>query len=115
MLDALVDLFCRSKVSADVRLIGGWLFRQLLPHGEEEFTAFHLRRLKVHSYCLIIPVILMLGFRDIIAVCFLDFFPSKMQGENYDSFPLYYYQISLSEHFSWNQFILVPQQSTVEF
>ncbi|CAO2041874.1 unnamed protein product [Urochloa humidicola] len=46
VLDALVDLFCRSKVSADVRLVGGWLFRQLLPHGEEEFTAFHLRRLK---------------------------------------------------------------------
>ncbi|OEL26914.1 Protein CLEC16A-like protein [Dichanthelium oligosanthes] len=46
VLDALVDLFCRSKVSADVRLVGGWLFRQLMPHGEEEFTAFHLRRLK---------------------------------------------------------------------
>ncbi|PUZ46491.1 hypothetical protein GQ55_7G083100 [Panicum hallii var. hallii] len=52
VLDALVDLFCRSKVSADVRLVGGWLFRQLLPHGEEEFTAFHLRRLKdSHKDC----------------------------------------------------------------
>ncbi|XP_066348519.1 protein TRANSPARENT TESTA 9-like isoform X4 [Miscanthus floridulus] len=49
VLDALVDLFCRSKVSADVRLVGGWLFRQLLPHGEEEFTAFHLRRLKQNA------------------------------------------------------------------
>ncbi|KAF8688275.1 hypothetical protein HU200_042328 [Digitaria exilis] len=52
VLDALVDLFCRPKVSADVRLVGGWLFRQLLPHGEEEFTAFHLRRLKdSHKDC----------------------------------------------------------------
>ncbi|EEC76978.1 hypothetical protein OsI_15282 [Oryza sativa Indica Group] len=46
VLDALVALFCRSNVSADVRLVGGWLFRQLLPHGEEEFTAFHLKWLK---------------------------------------------------------------------
>ncbi|KAG2571073.1 hypothetical protein PVAP13_7KG063700 [Panicum virgatum] len=52
VLDALVDLFCRSNVSADVRLVGGWLFRQLLPHGEEEFTAFHLRKLKdSHKDC----------------------------------------------------------------
>ncbi|OQU81274.1 hypothetical protein SORBI_3006G035300 [Sorghum bicolor] len=52
VLDAIVNLFCRSKVSADVRLVGGWLFRQLLPHGEEEFTAFHLRRLKdSHKDC----------------------------------------------------------------
>jgi protein CLEC16A len=52
VLDALADLFCRSKVSAYVRLVGGWLFRQLLPHGEEEFTAFHLRRLKdSHKDC----------------------------------------------------------------
>lgn len=47
VLDALVALFCRSNVSADVHLVGGWLFRQLLPHGEEEFTAFHLKWLKV--------------------------------------------------------------------
>ncbi|KAJ1270295.1 hypothetical protein BS78_06G043000 [Paspalum vaginatum] len=52
VLDALVYLFCRSNISADVRLVGGWLFRQLLPHGEEEFTAFHLRRLKdSHKDC----------------------------------------------------------------
>ncbi|XP_062184774.1 protein TRANSPARENT TESTA 9-like isoform X1 [Phragmites australis] len=52
VLDALVSLFCRSNVSADVRLVGGWLFRQLLPHGEDEFTAFHLRRLKdSHKDC----------------------------------------------------------------
>uniref|UniRef100_A0A0E0KNS3 FPL domain-containing protein n=1 Tax=Oryza punctata TaxID=4537 RepID=A0A0E0KNS3_ORYPU len=46
VLDALVALFCRSNVSADVRLVGGWLFKQLLPHGEEEFTTFHLKWLK---------------------------------------------------------------------
>ncbi|CAM0904983.1 unnamed protein product [Alopecurus aequalis] len=52
VLDALVALFCRSNISADVRLVGGWLFRQLLPHGEEEFTAFHLKRLKdSHKDC----------------------------------------------------------------
>uniref|UniRef100_A0ACD5U947 Uncharacterized protein n=1 Tax=Avena sativa TaxID=4498 RepID=A0ACD5U947_AVESA len=52
VLDALVALFCRSNMSADVRLVGGWLFRQLLPHGEEEFTAFHLKRLKdSHKDC----------------------------------------------------------------
>ncbi|WVZ84378.1 hypothetical protein U9M48_031416 [Paspalum notatum var. saurae] len=52
VLDALVYLFCRSNISADVRLVGGWLFRQLLPHGEEEFTAFHLRWLKdSHKDC----------------------------------------------------------------
>ncbi|KAL6660439.1 hypothetical protein ACP70R_001985 [Stipagrostis hirtigluma subsp. patula] len=46
VLDALVALFCRSNVAADARLVGGWLLRQLLPHREDEFTAFHLRRLK---------------------------------------------------------------------
>ncbi|KAM0901833.1 hypothetical protein ACQ4PT_019699 [Festuca glaucescens] len=52
VLDALVALFCRSNIPADVRLVGGWLFRQLLPHGEEEFTAFHLKRLKdSHKDC----------------------------------------------------------------
>ncbi|GJN27907.1 hypothetical protein PR202_gb15970 [Eleusine coracana subsp. coracana] len=52
VLDALVALFCRSNISADVRLVGGWLFRQLLPHGEDEFTAFHLTRLKdSHKDC----------------------------------------------------------------
>ncbi|KAG8063993.1 hypothetical protein GUJ93_ZPchr0004g39941 [Zizania palustris] len=52
VLDALVALFCRSNVSADVSLVGGWLFRQLLPHGEDEFTAFHLKWLKdSHKDC----------------------------------------------------------------
>ncbi|XP_072989463.1 protein TRANSPARENT TESTA 9 isoform X2 [Typha latifolia] len=46
VLGALVSLFCRSDISTDVRWVGGWLFRQLLPHGEEEFTAFHLKRLR---------------------------------------------------------------------
>lgn len=57
MLDALVTLFSRANISADVRVVGGWLFRQLLPHGEDEFTAFHLKLLKVHTYRLIIPMI----------------------------------------------------------
>ncbi|VAH31281.1 unnamed protein product [Triticum turgidum subsp. durum] len=47
VLDALVTLFSRANISADVRVVGGWLFRQLLPHGEDEFTAFHLKLLKV--------------------------------------------------------------------
>nr|XP_019707440.1 LOW QUALITY PROTEIN: protein TRANSPARENT TESTA 9-like [Elaeis guineensis] len=46
VLDALVSLFCRSDVSADILWAGGWLLRQLLPHGEEEFTSLHLERLK---------------------------------------------------------------------
>ncbi|KAG1331952.1 Protein TRANSPARENT TESTA 9, partial [Cocos nucifera] len=46
VLDALVSLFCRSDVSADILWAGGWLSRQLLPHGEEEFTSLHLERLK---------------------------------------------------------------------
>lgn len=58
MLDALVTLFSRSNISADVRVVGGWLFRQLLPHGEEEFTAFHLKWLKVRTHRIIIPMIL---------------------------------------------------------
>ncbi|XP_038983749.1 protein TRANSPARENT TESTA 9-like isoform X2 [Phoenix dactylifera] len=51
VLDALVSLFCRSDVSADILWAGGWLLRQLLPHGEEEFTSLHLKRLKdSHKY-----------------------------------------------------------------
>ncbi|KAM3366782.1 hypothetical protein ACQJBY_015856 [Aegilops geniculata] len=52
VLDALVTLFSRANISADVRVVGGWLFRQLLPHGEDEFTAFHLKLLKdSHKDC----------------------------------------------------------------
>ncbi|XP_073117626.1 protein TRANSPARENT TESTA 9 isoform X2 [Elaeis guineensis] len=51
VLDALVSLFCRSDVSADILWTGGWLLRQLLPHGEEEFTSLHLKRLRdSHKY-----------------------------------------------------------------
>ncbi|KAJ0965598.1 hypothetical protein J5N97_026736 [Dioscorea zingiberensis] len=46
MLDALVSLFCRSGTSAETLWVGGWLLRQLLPHGEEEFTSHHLAQLK---------------------------------------------------------------------
>ncbi|KAF7016098.1 hypothetical protein CFC21_029787 [Triticum aestivum] len=52
VLDALVTLFSRANIPADVRVVGGWLFRQLLPHGEDEFTAFHLKLLKdSHKDC----------------------------------------------------------------
>ncbi|CAL9043804.1 unnamed protein product [Musa banksii] len=46
VLDALASLFCRSNIPADILWLGGWLLRQLLPHGEEEFDSLHLRRLK---------------------------------------------------------------------
>ncbi|KAH7674728.1 CLEC16A/TT9 N-terminal protein [Dioscorea alata] len=46
VLDALVSLFCRSGTSAETLWVGGWLLRQLLPHGEEEFTSHHLTQLK---------------------------------------------------------------------
>ncbi|ONK79442.1 uncharacterized protein A4U43_C01F6410 [Asparagus officinalis] len=51
VLDALADLFCRSSLSAETLWTGGWLLRQLLPHGEEEFTTNHLKQLKdAHKY-----------------------------------------------------------------
>lgn len=46
VLDALVSLFCSSSLSAETLWTGGWLLRQLLPHGEEEFIANHLKQLK---------------------------------------------------------------------
>ncbi|KAJ6828790.1 uncharacterized protein M6B38_361255 [Iris pallida] len=46
VLDALVSLFCTSTLSAETLWTGGWLLRQLLPHGEEEFIANHLKKLK---------------------------------------------------------------------
>ncbi|WOL13843.1 hypothetical protein Cni_G22623 [Canna indica] len=46
VLDALVSLFCRSNISSEILWLGGWLLRQLLPHGEEEFSSLHLKRLK---------------------------------------------------------------------
>ncbi|VAH31284.1 unnamed protein product [Triticum turgidum subsp. durum] len=58
VLDALVTLFSRANISADVRVVGGWLFRQLLPHGEDEFTAFHLKLLKVKKkFCIVLTVL----------------------------------------------------------
>ncbi|KAI4380577.1 hypothetical protein MLD38_006754 [Melastoma candidum] len=46
VLDALVTLFCRSDISADTLWDGGWLLRQLLPHGEADFSSHHLRLLR---------------------------------------------------------------------
>jgi hypothetical protein len=47
VLDSLVWLTCRSDVSSEVRWLGIWLVRQLLPHAGEEFTSSHLSQLKV--------------------------------------------------------------------
>lgn len=46
VLDALACLFCRCNLSAETLWIGGWLLRQLFPHGEQEFTFSHLQQLK---------------------------------------------------------------------
>ncbi|KAG6525985.1 hypothetical protein ZIOFF_015959 [Zingiber officinale] len=46
VLDALVSLFFRSNISAEILWLGGWLLRQLIPHGEGEFASPHLSRLK---------------------------------------------------------------------
>lgn len=46
VLDALAHLFCRSYLSSETLWTGGWLLRQLIPHGEEEFTTNHLKQLK---------------------------------------------------------------------
>ncbi|KAF3452703.1 hypothetical protein FNV43_RR03136 [Rhamnella rubrinervis] len=45
VLDALVSLFCRSKISAETLWDGGWLLRQLLPYSEAEFNSHHLKLL----------------------------------------------------------------------
>jgi hypothetical protein len=49
VLDSLVWLTCRSDVSSEVRWLGVWLVRQLLPHAGEEFTSSHLSQLKVQT------------------------------------------------------------------
>ncbi|EPS69887.1 hypothetical protein M569_04875, partial [Genlisea aurea] len=46
VLGALVDLFCRSNISAETLWDGGWLLRQLLPYSEAEYSRNHLRLLK---------------------------------------------------------------------
>ncbi|XP_038889910.1 protein TRANSPARENT TESTA 9 isoform X2 [Benincasa hispida] len=46
VLDALVSLFCRSNISAEILWDGGWLLRQLLPYSEAEFNSYHLKLLK---------------------------------------------------------------------
>ncbi|XWS73298.1 hypothetical protein CRYUN_Cryun02cG0116300 [Craigia yunnanensis] len=46
VLDALVNLLCRSNISAETLWDGGWLLRQLLPYNEAEFKSHHLKLLK---------------------------------------------------------------------
>ncbi|KMZ62321.1 hypothetical protein ZOSMA_474G00130 [Zostera marina] len=46
VLDALMRLFCRSNVSAEVLWAGGWLLRQLLPHSEAQINSNHMKLLK---------------------------------------------------------------------
>ncbi|XWS71012.1 hypothetical protein CRYUN_Cryun03dG0100400 [Craigia yunnanensis] len=46
VLDALVNLLCRSNISAEILWDGGWLLRQLLPYSEAEFKNHHLKLLK---------------------------------------------------------------------
>ncbi|KAL8480263.1 hypothetical protein ACS0TY_026982 [Phlomoides rotata] len=46
VLDSLVNLFCRSNISAETLWDGGWLLRQLLPYSEAEFNCHHLRQLE---------------------------------------------------------------------
>ncbi|XP_073052469.1 protein TRANSPARENT TESTA 9-like isoform X1 [Primulina eburnea] len=50
VLDTLVGLFCRSKISAETLWDGGWLLRQLLPHSEREFNRSHLGLLQDSLY-----------------------------------------------------------------
>ncbi|XP_045811838.1 protein TRANSPARENT TESTA 9-like isoform X4 [Trifolium pratense] len=47
VIDALVNLFCRSNISAVTLWEGGWLLRRLLPYSESEFNSHHLELLKV--------------------------------------------------------------------
>lgn len=46
VLDTLVNLFCRSDISAGTLWDGGWLLRQLLPYSEAEFNRQHLKLLR---------------------------------------------------------------------
>ncbi|WOL06486.1 hypothetical protein Cni_G15220 [Canna indica] len=46
VFNALVSLFCRSSISAEILWLGGWILRQLLPYGKEEFDTIDLSGLK---------------------------------------------------------------------
>ncbi|XP_074280692.1 protein TRANSPARENT TESTA 9 isoform X2 [Silene latifolia] len=46
VLDALVNLLCRSDISAETLWDCGWLLRQLLPYSEAEFNRQHLKLLR---------------------------------------------------------------------
>ncbi|XP_017410424.1 protein TRANSPARENT TESTA 9 isoform X8 [Vigna angularis] len=47
VIDALVNLSCRTNISAEILWDGGWLLRQLLPYSVSEFNRRHLELLKV--------------------------------------------------------------------
>ncbi|XP_014509724.1 uncharacterized protein LOC106768871 isoform X2 [Vigna radiata var. radiata] len=47
VIDALVNLSCRTNISAEILWDGGWLLRQLLPYSVSEFNSHHLDLLKV--------------------------------------------------------------------
>ncbi|GLT97385.1 hypothetical protein SLE2022_149520 [Rubroshorea leprosula] len=52
VLVALVNLLCRSDISAETLWDAGWLLRQLLPYSEGEFRSHHLKPLKdSHRKC----------------------------------------------------------------
>ncbi|WVZ11761.1 hypothetical protein V8G54_016291 [Vigna mungo] len=46
VIDALVNLSCRTNISAEILWDGGWLLRQLLPYSVSEFNSHHLDLLK---------------------------------------------------------------------
>ncbi|GLT28721.1 hypothetical protein SLA2020_036320 [Shorea laevis] len=46
VLVALLNLLCRSDVSAETLWVAGWLLRQLHPYNEGEFRSHHLKLLK---------------------------------------------------------------------
>ncbi|XP_047171374.1 protein TRANSPARENT TESTA 9-like isoform X3 [Vigna umbellata] len=47
VIDALVNLSCRTNISAEILWDGGWLLRQLLPYSVSEFNWRHLELLKI--------------------------------------------------------------------
>lgn len=49
VIDALVNLSCRTNISAEILWDGGWLLRQLLPYSVSEFNSHHLDLLKVRT------------------------------------------------------------------
>ncbi|KAL8139777.1 hypothetical protein V2J09_005798 [Rumex salicifolius] len=54
VLDAMVNLFCRSDISVEALCHGAWLLRQLLPYSQAEISRKHLKLLgELYSQCAI--------------------------------------------------------------